>query len=340
MPTMHSDLFQSLDADGASPLVYAHAFESWLREKQAASRLRQDSSGVTYASMWKAFSDWAVARSLVLQDLTVVDLEAYIASRGHAEDLSPRYVWRLLRLLDAVLRRHCTLAEHPVNDAAHTLLMQRPEWRYAQASHNEELPSYLAPGRARRLVAWLIDPARGQNQSPDEAEGGKWQGLRNRTAVALQLGAGLTPGDVRAALLSGVVTDGARVAGLPWKLRLPAHGAVAEREVPLAPWAARLLRQWLLQRSQQGIPGPLLFTATRSGRAWGKVAQYNAARSVLAAAGVDDADGGSFLLRHTFALRQLRRGTPPDEVSRWLGLTDPQPMRRYLRVIAGPVDVV
>ena len=335
---MTQDLFEHCGADGASPLVYTGAFEAWLREKRDASRLRQDSSGTTYASMWKAFSDWAIARNIVLQELTVGDLEAYIASRGQAEELSPRYVWRLLRLLDAVLHRHCRLTGQAVNDAAQTLLMQRPEWRYAQAAHKEELPGYLDPARARRLVAWLVDPSRGKDQGA--AESGKWQSLRNRTAVALQLGAGLTPGDVRAALLGGVVTEGGRVAGLPWKLRLPAHGAIAEREVPLAPWAARLLRAWLLQRSQQGIPGPLLFTATRTGRDWGKVAQYNAARSVLAAAGIEDADGGSFLLRHTFALRQLRRGTPPDEVSRWLGLTDPQPMRRYLRVIAGPVDVV
>jgi integrase len=108
----------------------------------------------------------------------------------------------------------------------------------------------------------------------------------------------------------------------------------------MAPWAGRLLRQWLHQRALQSIPGDLLFPATRSGREWGKVAQYNAARSVLTSAGIEDADGGSFLLRHTFAIRQLRRGTSPDEVSRWLGLTDPQPMRRYQRVISGPVVVV
>lgn len=335
---MTFDLFASGAQHGADPQTYEDAFQGWLREKRDASRLRQDSSGATYTAMWGAFSVWAIARALPLQALTTADLEAYISSRGRAEDLSPRYVWRLLRLVDAVVRRHCRLTEVPTNQAAHTLLMQRPEWRYAQAAEKEELPSYLDPARARRLVAWLVDPNRGRPQ-PD-ADHGKWQSSRNRTAVALQLGAGLTPGDVRAALLDGVVTEGSRSAGLPWKLRLPAHGAIAEREVPVAPWAARLLRQWLLHRSQQGIPGPLLFTATRSGRPWGKVAQYNAARSVLAAAGIEDADGGSFLLRHTFAIRQLRRGTPPDQVSRWLGLSDPQPMRRYLRVIAGPVDVV
>lgn len=105
------------------------------------------------------------------------------------------------------------------------------------------------------------------------------QALRNRTAVALQLGAGLTPGDIRAATVDGVVcqdTSGASRAGLPWKVRLPTHGSAQAREAPLAPW--------------------------------GKVAQYSAAKAVLAAAGAPDGDGGSFKLRHTFALRQLRRG--------------------------------
>jgi integrase len=335
---MNLDLFLTAESTGTGPEAYAHAFESWLQDKRDASRVRQESSGATYSAMWKAFSQWAVARELALQALTVADLEAYIAARGAAEDLSPRYVWRLLRLVDAVLRRHCRQACLPLNEAAHDLLMQRPEWRYAQASNKDELPNYLDAPSARKLVAWLIDPRRATER--ESGDGGKWQGLRNRAAVALQLGAGLTPGDVRAALISGVITEGSRVAGLPWKLRLPTHGAIAQREVPMAPWAARLLRQWVHQRGQQEIPGNLLFPATRSGREWGKVAHYNAARSVLVAAGIEDADGGSFLLRHTFAIRQLRRGTPPDEVSRWLGLTDPQPMRRYQRVISGPVVVV
>jgi integrase len=335
---MNLDLFQPVESAGLGPVAYAQAFDSWLQDKRDTSRVRQESSGTTYASMWKAFSEWAVARQLALQSLSIADVEAYIAARGDADELSPRYVWRLLRLLDAVLRRHCRLISHPANEAAHLLLMQRPEWRYAQASNKDELPSYLDAASARQLVAWLIDPRRAKDQEP--ADGGKWQGLRNRAAVSLQLGAGLTPGDVRAALVKGVVTEGSRVAGLPWKLRLPAHGAIAQREVPMAPWAGRLLRQWLHQRALQSIPGDLLFPATRSGREWGKVAQYNAARSVLTSAGIEDADGGSFLLRHTFAIRQLRRGTSPDEVSRWLGLTDPQPMRRYQRVISGPVVVV
>ena len=85
----------------------------------------------------------------------------------------------------------------------------------------------------------------------------------------------------------------------------------------------------------------MLFPSTRStGKPWGKVAQYNAAKEVLAATGLEDVEGGSFRLRHTFALRQLRKGKKPEEVAKWLGVTDPSVMARYQRVIVAPIDVV
>ena len=112
-------------------------------------------------------------------------------------------------------------------------------------------------------------------------------------------------------------------------------------KLPLAPWAGQLLRYWLDIRSEQQIPGSMLFPSTRStGKPWGKVAQYNAAKEVLSASGLEDVEGGSFRLRHTFALRQLRKGKKPEEVAKWLGVTDPSVMTRYQRVIVGPIDVV
>jgi hypothetical protein len=44
-------------------------------------------------------------------------------------------------------------------------------------------------------------------------------------------------------------------------------------------------------------------------------------------------------LRHTFALRQLRHGTAPEMVARWLGI-EPEKMKRYERVLPAGVDVV
>lgn len=92
---------------------------------------------------------------------------------------------------------------------------------------------------------------------------------------------------------------------------------------------------------EQGIPGVMLFPSTKAtGKPWGKVAQYNAAKDVFRASGLDEVEGGSFRLRHTFALRQLRRGKSPEEVARWLGVSDPAVMARYRRVVLEPVDVV
>ena len=115
---------------------------------------------------------------------------------------------------------------------------------------------------------------------------------------------------------------------------------MAEREAPLAAWAGRLLRVWLDTRSALQLPGNVLFAGTRDGRPWAKVSQYLAATSVLVGAGIQSAGGGSFVLRHTFALRQLGRGRAPQDVARWLGVRDAGVMERYRRIVFEPEDVV
>ena len=121
---------------------------------------------------------------------------------------------------------------------------------------------------------------------------------------------------------------------------VPATGESAAHDTPMALWAAELLEYWLDVRSDQEISGEWLFPSTRSGRQWGKVAQYNAAQQVMKDAGLALSGGGSFVLRHTFALRQLRRGTDPDQVARWMGVSDPKVMSRYLKVLDSSAEVV
>jgi integrase len=84
-------------------------------------------------------------------------------------------------------------------------------------------------------------------------------------------------------------------------------------------------------RQAQALGGPWLLPSTRSGKPWGKVAQYESARRVLADAGLDPDGGGSFRLRHSFAMRQLAHGHDPGQVASWLGVIDPQVMLRYQR---------
>ena len=336
MTTPTGDLFD--EPAQPSPRTYEEAFESWLAAREAFGVLRERSSVAVYRSMWSALSAWAVSRALHLDDLRAGHFEAFLQSRGGCEDLTARHAWRLLRLADAVQAHRAKAMGLPRNTAARQLLMATPAWRFANSADKTPLPEHLRAGEARQLVTWLLDPA-------SAAQGGgapphSWQALRNRAAVALQLGAGLTPGDIRAAEVGGVCSDGARMAGLPWKIALPAHGSTPAREAPIAPWAGRLLRTWLDTRSALQIGGSVLFPAARAGRPWGKVAQYGAAKAVLAAAGVADAEGGSFKLRHTFALRQLRRGSAPEQLARWMGLADVAALARYRRVLIEPAAVV
>jgi len=167
-----------------------------------------------------------------------------------------------------------------------------------------------------------------------------WQDIRNRTSVALMLGAGITPGEVRTLEMDNAVIEGGRIAGIPWKLRINGQAGAATREIPIASWAGHLLCYWLAIRADQDIPGQALFPSTKTGKAWGKVSQYNATKEVLLAAGIAHLEGGSFRLRHTFALRQLRRGRATSEVASWLGVTDPAVMTRYRHVLLAHLTAV
>lgn len=329
------DLFD--DTPRASPLSYEQAFEAWLTARELQGGLREASSAAVYRSMWGALSTWCVSNGIHLDQWQQGDLQAFLLTRGTDDELSARHAWRLLMLADAVQAHRARSMGQPHNGAAQALLQSNPDWRFANAADKTPLPEHLHASQARQLVAWLMNP---QGSDDPAAAGPTWQALRNRTAVALQLGAGLTPGDIRAATVDGVACEGGRAPGLPWKVRIPAHGSAPEREAPLAPWAARLLRTWLDTRCALQLAGPVLFPATRAGRPWGKVAQYGAAKAVLAAAGMPDGDGGSFKLRHTFALRQLRRGTAAEDVARWMGLASAAALARHQRLLLAPADVV
>jgi len=338
MSALPHDLFD--EPVSPSPLTYLHAFEAWLVAREKFGTLRERSSVAVYRSMWGALSAWCVARGLHLDDLQPQHFEGYLRSRSGPDDLSDRYAWRLLSLADEVLAQRSQTTGISRNMAAMDLLMGTPEWRFANAADKTPLPEHLQAHEARALVSWLLGHGARGTSGEALSPSSTWQDLRNRCAVALQLGAGLTPSDVRAATLEGVMTRGGRVKDLPWKIRLPAHGSCAQREAPMSAWAARLLQSWLSVRSDLQIPGTMLFPATRGGRPWGKVAQYNAAKAVLAAAGLPDAEGGSFKLRHTFALRQLRRGTAAEQVAQWMGLADAVALSRHRRIIIAPPDEV
>ena len=326
---------------GAEPPPLLHgAFEAWCSHQRQSGRLRRATSEAVYRAMWQALAAWCLAQTPPrrLRDLGPAALQAYVAGRdgiaGPGQALTARYQWRLWRLVQrvqghaddlALARRRPLLAITTAPAARQALSAGVPDapptLRHADATEADGLPLHLAAAELTALRQHLAtEPA-----IP------RWQAHRNRCAVALQLGAGLGPGDVRALRLGDVQMPGS--ATHTTQLRVPASGSAPAHQTPVDGWAAALLVHWLQLRADQHLAGDWLFPSTRSGKPWGKVAQYGAALQVLADAGVAAGAGGSFRLRHSFALQQLQAGQPPEWVAQWLGVVDPAVMQRYQRVL-------
>lgn len=335
-----------LDALNATTgLAFNAAFEAWLADERKIGLLRRESSISIYSDMWNAFASWCLSQAprITLESLHTADLDAFQAARygRKASDLSlsPRYALRLLRLIDRVLIHHADRTGRAVNAAAANWLDSNPEVRYADSATALPFTEHLSSSEARGLIAFLSLARPRQETNASASSTMAWQEVRNRVSVSLQLGAGLTPGDVRVLTLNSPVSRGGELQRLPWKLRVPSDGTSTARETPVARWAGVLLRYWLEVRAAAQIPGYHLFPSTRTGKRWSRDSQYQSSMRVLTEAGVATLEGGSFRLRHTFALRQLRRGTSSDVVAAWLGI-EPQAMKRYDRVLPEMADVV
>jgi len=326
------DLFGTPDAADRRLALHA-VFDQWIDGKTGYQALRDDSIEV-YRDMWGLFATWCVDRGALPSSLRAAEISSFLQTLGRNGQATKRYVLRMARLLERI---ELFNAQHTGRQAnpAFTEVRTSPRVRLTDSEAAPQLPTFLTARETKALIDFVTQ----RQVAPSAAEAWPWHEVRDRTAVAVQLGAGLTPGEARSLTLEQVVVVGGRIQGEPWALSLPGHGNTSARQTPLSTWAGRQLASWLTLRQRVAIAGPYVFASTRTGRAWSKASATNACRSVLERAGIADAAGGSFKLRHTFALRQLTRH-PPADVARWLGVEDAGVMERYERVLIAPVDIV
>ncbi len=304
------------------------------RARREVRPLRDESVEV-YRDVWGAFAEFCASHNLTLVTIDVEDLELFVMRLGHGTTVTPRYQRRVLGLLDRIVRFEAERSGVVLSGAVASLLTHA-NFRFASEALADPAPDYLNARETSDLIAYVTAKA----PDPRGADAWAWTQVRNRTAVALQLGAGITPGEVQGLRVQDVVIEGGRVAQVPWKLRLPANGNVPAHESPIAPWAGRQLAYWLKVRAQAGIVGDGLFPSSRPGNAWSKMRCYVACQSVLEAAGIKSSAGGMYRLRHTYVLRQLANGKSETEIANFLGLRDPRSLARYRRVLPAPVAVV
>jgi hypothetical protein len=173
------DLFEASPENDLRAFV--QAFESWLGARQAAGEIRESSSVAVYRSMWGALAEWCVARGIGPSDLTACELEAFLMTRPGPTDLSDRYAWRVLTLVDEVLTQFAQATGFGPVHVARDLLRNTPRWRYANAMERTPLPDHLDGAEARRLVTWLLKPF--GDAVPGIGPASSWQSLRARASV-------------------------------------------------------------------------------------------------------------------------------------------------------------
>lgn len=312
-------------------------FDAWASSRNSVSRGLSEPTEAVQRAMWMAFGAWCIRNNIDTAKLTANELGKYLRSREGsvpASELTPRYAWRLVNLIGRVLDFSASKQGRAPNRAAAELFESDSELKHANAEAMEPTPDYLSDSQDRTLVSFLE-----ASVPKDSSTALLWQTIRNRTGVALQRGAGLTPLEIRMLKVSSVFFDLDTTRG-PWKVRAPATGSVQAHDAPVARWARPLLTYWMQLRTELGIPGDWLLPSTKSGKPWGKTAQFDSVADVFESAGLTGLKGGSYRLRHTFALRQLAHPKYTEErVAQWMGI-DAKEMSRYRGVMMVPVDVL
>ncbi|MFZ2989719.1 tyrosine-type recombinase/integrase [Ideonella sp.] len=276
-----------------------------------------------YEAMWRNYATWVAPTMMEPGGLTVDTLSRFIRAQEATGAATPRYVWRLVQIIDRVTEAHCKARKLAKPTACHDYLERYPSIRYANASQRDHLPECLSTAEHARLLRMLRQPL-----TPDST----WQDARNRAAMALHIGTGITPAELRALTMPDLIVASEPAMGRAQAhLRIAGDGTQPGHRVAVTGWALRTCQQWLQQRDTLAIPGNVMFPSTRgSGKTWGKVAHYNAMTALFSQAGLEHHAGASYRLRHSYALRLLQKQQPPVEIALQLGVKDPKVMERYI----------
>lgn len=331
---------------------FEEAFESWLASE--SSRIRRETSKEVYRAIWGAFVR-TLPVDVGVQGISSAMVAHYLqtgasdsgmdealddyAQQGRRGDpaLSIRYQARVASLIERIMKHHVAAKEieEKGDSAVRVLMRNNPQLANALKRETREEPpvDVLTGDQHVMLMKYLVQ--RGQD---DMAPGAsiKWSDARDRTSMALQLGAGLSPSDVRELTMGkGALTR----SGL---LFVPKNGKLFQRYTAVDRWAAELLEAWIHSIRDLGATEGVEFvfpgesnlqsgSAFKAGQ-WSKAGQHKQTTKVLSSLGVE---GSSFKLRHTWAMTKLREGAGEENVAKWLGVkAGGEVMKRYKEAMA------
>ncbi len=310
-----------------------------------------DSSIKVYVQMWKPFASHLAALAVDLQRVSSDRLDEYLALRANlgrggrtapkTAELNGRYAWRLLWLIDEITRFDARARGIAPNEAA-AFVIER-DYKTVNERDTDPRPVFLNRHRRAELIERLQRPVGSDERGAPKT----WMDLRDNAAVAVQLGAGLTPGEVRALRMDDILfADDRRLSSeelrnvpdisLPQKLYVRANGNNRRaRDAQIERWAAEVLLGWMRLRAQRRFTTPEVF-CTEDDTPLHKNSVDLACDAVLQRCGIV-VDGGHFRLRHSYVMMQLANNEGDfRRVAHNLGVKDANRLQeRYAGLIDG-----
>ncbi|HEY5581802.1 MAG TPA: hypothetical protein VIK56_11695, partial [Rhodoferax sp.] len=135
------------NANLTKSLLPGSLFDAWASSRTSVSRGLSEPTEAVQRAMWTAFGTWCIRNNIDATRLTAIELGKYLRSREGsvpASELTPRYAWRLVNLIDRVLNFSASGQGRAPNRAAAELFESDAELKHANAESMEPLPDYLS----------------------------------------------------------------------------------------------------------------------------------------------------------------------------------------------------
>lgn len=309
---------QSLfDEDGKSELPWKAApevaFAEWITQARS-SRGNVPYNAVSrnqFISMWGQLCAFMRTKKISVFDLTPPLLNEFLVHQHGVQgaQLAPVTRRRYLSLLDKVFVKLVFEGKHSSNPAHELLKHEKTELAVPEVAH-------LKSRQTERFI-----------ETVQELPVDSWKDCRDKTMMLLIPGSGITQAEILRLGVSDVFLD-----DTPPHITVQPHSVRDIRAVSLSPFSIEALKVWLQRRNVEGITASELFPAKRSGGCLNGSTLYRHVAAVLDSMGFQEQKGAR-RLRHTFAMRQLVEGRPPEAVKDWLGLKTDEMLIRYGKLV-------
>jgi site-specific recombinase XerD len=332
------DLFDEVAAESipsqssVSADASALSVQSWLKEPVATfvawaqspmangGRGFSENSVKTYASMWGKFVKFRPSNTVLadagqievfLNTLSARTRRGFQSGRGPENPLGirRRYLAMLDQLFDSLVADGVRLD----NPAKRLLFMLDVTYR--------AVPRHMPVALAKKDEVTVIEVI-------DSWDISSRRGLRDRAVLALLAGAGLKVGEVL-----GLRVEDVRLHDDPPNVQVA--NRKNERLAPVAVWAVSHIAAWLQLLGADGDLGGAVFPGDDASPL-AACTVYRIVASAIKKAKLNPKHVGPSVLRHTYAVRQLRAGTKLSTVSAWLGHVQETSTAVYRLMVVDP----